>query len=165
MFSRQSGKAKKAYIDFVQDVDSQEVTEFFSKKNIASVFGSSDFIEWVKGKFYEPKQHDEVPESRQLAPTIADIKQAVCRLYKEDEKVLEQTKRGQVNEPRNIAVYLARKHSGLRLSEIGVEFGLEKYSSVSSIVMRTEQLITQKKQLKKRVEKIRSILSKSQAKT
>ena len=51
MFSRQSGKAKKAYIDFVQDGDSQEVTEFFSKKNIASVFGSSAFIEWVKGKF------------------------------------------------------------------------------------------------------------------
>ncbi len=165
MFSRQTGKAKKAYINFVQDEDSLEVTEFFSKKNIASVLGSADYIEWVKGKFYEHKQHDEVPESRQLAPTITDIKQAVCRHYKENEKILEQTKRGQVNEPRNLAIYLARKHSGLRLSEIGAEFGLEKYSSVSSIVMRTEQLILQKKQLKKRVENIRSTLSKSQAKT
>jgi chromosomal replication initiation ATPase DnaA len=38
---------------------------------------------------------------------------------------LEQTKRGQVNEPRNVAVYLARKRCGLRLEEIGREFGLK----------------------------------------
>ena len=50
-------------------------------------------------------------------------------------------------------------------AEIGSEFGLEKYSSVSSIVMRTEQLILQNKKLKKRLEKIRSAMSKSQAKT
>ena len=99
------------------------------------------------GKFYLQKQHDEVPESRQLAPTIADIKKAVCQLYKENENVLEQTKRGKVNEPRNLSIYLARRHSGLRLSEIGREFGLEKCSSVSSIVMRTEQLLSQNKRL------------------
>ena len=89
----------------------------------------------------------------------------MCQLYKTDKKELEQAKRGQINEPRNLAIYLARKHSGLRLSEIGLEFGLEKYSSVSSIVMRTEQLILQNKKLKKRLEKIRSAISKSQAKT
>ena len=165
MFSGQSGKAKKAYIDFVHDEDSLEVTDFFSRRNLASVFGSSGFLEWVKREFYEKKQHDEVPESRRLAPTVADIKKAVCQLYKIDKKELEQAKRGQVNEPRNLAIYLARKHTGLRLTEIGSEFGLEKYSSVSSIVMRTEQLILQNKKLKKRLEKIRSAMSKSQAKT
>jgi len=165
MFAGQAGKAKMAYVEFVQNRDSLEVTEFFSKKNLASVFGSADFVEWLKGKFYQQKLHAEVPESLQLAPTIADIKKAVCSLYKENEKVLEQSKRGQVNEPRNLSIYLARRHCGLRLSEIGREFGLEKYSSVSSIVMRTEQLISQNKQLKKRLEKVRSMLRKSQAKT
>jgi len=48
----------------------------------------------------------------------------------------------------------------LKLSEIGKEFGLEKYSSVSSTVMRTEQMISQNKKLKKRVEKLRSMLGK-----
>ena len=91
--------------------------------------------------------------------------EGVCQLYKIDKKELEQTKRGQVNEPRNMAIYLARKHSGLRLSEKGSEFGHVKYSSVSSIVMRTEQLILQNKKLKKRLEKIRSAICKSQAKT
>jgi chromosomal replication initiation ATPase DnaA len=38
-----------------------------------------------------------------------------------------------------VAVYLARKKCGLRLEEIGREFGIEKYSSVSSIVTKTER--------------------------
>ena len=80
MFSGQSGKAKKAYIDFVHDEDSLEVADFFSRRNLASVFGSSGFLEWVKGEFYEKKQHDEVPESRRLAPTVADIKSSVSTL-------------------------------------------------------------------------------------
>ena len=79
MFSGQSGKAKKAYINFVHDKDSLEVTDFFSRRSLASVFGSSGFLEWVKGEFYEKKQHDEIPESRRLAPTVADIKKAVCQ--------------------------------------------------------------------------------------
>ncbi|MCB2182461.1 MAG: transposase [Desulfobulbaceae bacterium] len=164
MFADQPGKAKKAYVEFVNKTDSIEVTDFFSKKNLASIFGSSDFIEWIKGKFYQLKQNGEIPESRRLAPTIADIKDAVCQVYKVNKKNLELSKRGQFNEPRNLSIYLARKHSGLKLAEIGIEFGLEKYSSVSSIVMRTEQMISQDKKLKKRVEKLRSILNKSQAK-
>jgi chromosomal replication initiation ATPase DnaA len=76
------------------------------------------------------------------------------------EQKLEQTKRGQVNEPRNVAVYLARKRCGLRLEEIGREFGLEKYSSVSSIVTRTESILSQDKQLRNRVNKISMELTK-----
>ena len=53
---------------------------------------------------------------------------------------MELAKRGTVNEPRNVAIYIARRRSGLRLEEIGKEFELEKYSSVSCIVCRTEQL-------------------------
>ena len=111
MFSGQSGKAKKAYIDFVHDEDSLEVTDFFSRRNLASVFGSSGFLEWVKREFYEKKQHDEVPEARRLAPTVADIKKAVCQLYKIDKKELEQARRGQVNEPGNLAAHLSCKET------------------------------------------------------
>jgi len=165
MFADRAGKAKKAYTDFVRGEDSSDVIEFFRKKNLASVFGSPGFVEWIKGKYYLQKQHAEVPESRQLAPTIAEIKKAVCQLYREKEEVLEQTRRGQVNEPRNLAIYLARKHCRLRLSEIGIEFGLEKYSSVSSIVVRTERMVSRSKQLQKKIEKVRLLLAESQAKT
>jgi len=60
-----------------------------------------------------------------------------------------------VNEPRNIAIYLARKRSGLSLKVIGREFGLEKYSSGSSIVTRTEKQLLKHKNMQSRIEEIR----------
>ena len=74
MFADKKASAKKKYLEFVQKKDSAEVTEFYSKKNLVSVFGTLDFIDWVKEKFYRLKSHGEIPQSRQLAPTIADIK-------------------------------------------------------------------------------------------
>ena len=63
-------------------------------------------------------------KSRDLATTVADIKQAVCQFYEIEEKELGQTKRGWMNKPRNVAVDLARRQCGLRLEDIGKEFGM-----------------------------------------
>jgi chromosomal replication initiation ATPase DnaA len=56
-----------------------------------------------------------------------------------------------VNEPRNVAVYLAKKRCGLRLEEIGREFEIVKYSSVSSIVTRVEKQLLTNKEIQDRV--------------
>ena len=116
-------------------------------------------------KFYELKQHSEVPQSRQLAPTVFEIKKAVSLSFGIEEIILDQKKRGQVNEPRNLAIFLSRKISGLKLEEIGKEFGLQSYSSASSVVIRTEHLLSKSKQLRKVVKKIKGNLNKIQAKT
>ncbi|MBU0483574.1 MAG: hypothetical protein KKB30_03565 [Proteobacteria bacterium] len=165
MLSDKPGTAKKEYLKFVQGEDSLAITELYSKKNLASVFGSKDFAHWVKEKYYELKKHPEVPQSRQLAPTISEIKKAVSQSFKIKEITLDQTKRGQVNEPRNLAIFLARKISGLKLEEISKEFGLGSYSSVSSIVTRTERLLAKNKPLCIRMAQIKDKISKSQAKT
>jgi hypothetical protein len=159
------GKAKRAYLEFVLGKDSTEILAFYEKKNVATVLGSNDFIKWVKIKFFENKKHGEVPEAKQLAPSVREIKKVVCQVYRIDEQALEQTTRGQINEPRNVAIYLARKYSGLRLVEIGDAFGHLQYSSVSSVVLRTESLLSQRKQLQKKIGMIKRKLSKSQTKT
>ncbi len=164
MFSEDLSQAKKGYKNFVQCEDSNNVLEFYNKKNLVSFFGSLDFIEWVKGKYRGNKEHCEVPDSKQLAPTIGEIKRIVSQIYNVEEQRLEHAKRGKVNEPRNVAIYIARKRSGLLLEEIGNEFGLEKYSSVSSIVCRTEQQLSKNKKLRNLVDKVKRELKKSQAK-
>lgn len=164
MFAEKKARAKKGYLEFVHKEDSPEIADFFSRKNLAPIFGSRDFIDWVKEKFYQSKKLEEIPQARQLAPTITEIKTAVSQSYGIKRHVLEEAKRGQLNEPRNVAIYLARKRSGLDLAKIGQEFGLEKYSSVSSIVTRTEALLSKNKKLQKRVEEIRRRVEKSQAK-
>ena len=72
--------------------------------------------------------------------------------------------RGQLNLPRNVAVYLARKLSGKPLTEIVQEFSLWSYSSVSSIVCRTENLLSGDKDLMKQVQQMKDELVKSRAK-
>jgi chromosomal replication initiation ATPase DnaA len=118
----------------------------------------------IRAKFHPLKRDAEVPLSKQLAPTIAAIRRMVCLRYKVKEQTLDQSRRGQMNEPRNVAIYLARKKCGLRLDEIGRQFGLEKYSSVSSIVTRTEKQLSRDKQLRKRIGEIIEDTAKSQAK-
>lgn len=164
MFAPNKGNARKAYAAFVMQEDSQGVTEFFSRKNVPSIFGSRDFAHQVRDKWYQRKKHAEVPASRQLVHSITEIITAVCENYGVDERDLQQTRRGRANEPRSVAVYLARKRSGFRLQEIGREFGITSYSSVSSIVVRTEKLLHQDKNLRKRLETIVMKLKKSHAK-
>lgn len=154
MFTPKKQKARRQYKEFVYCEDSDQITDFFSKKKLSSFFGSQDFIDWVKATYHQLQGHKEIPQSRQLAPTISQIKALVCQSYEIEEQELTQSKRGQANEPRNVAVYLARKKCGLRLEGIGREFGLVSYSSVSSIVTRTEKLLSQNQELSDRVDRI-----------
>ena len=87
----------------------------------------------------------------------------VSQLYGVTVNALEQSKRGQVNEARNLAIYIARKRSGLRLVDVGREFGLDKYSSVSSIVVRTDNQLSRSKKLQKMLKVVSKQLDKSQA--
>jgi chromosomal replication initiation ATPase DnaA len=53
-----------------------------------------------------------------------------------------------------VAIYLARRLSGQALATIGVAFGLENYSSVSSVACRMEQRIGKDRSLRRKVEAI-----------
>jgi REP element-mobilizing transposase RayT len=158
-------QAKRRYKSFVRCEDSAEVVDFFSQKALPSFFGTRDFIDWIKVTYRQLQNHKEIPESKLLAPTIKEIMQAVCQCYEIKESQLGQAQRGRMNEPRNVAIYFARKRCGLRLEDIGREFGIEKYSSVSSIVTRTKRQLSQNMLLRQRVEGIELRLNKGQAKT
>lgn len=165
MFSDRPAMAIKEYRKFVHGKETLEVLEFYGKKNLPSIFGTNNFVQWIKDEFFERKRHPEIPQTRQLAPTVADIMEAVCRSYGITEIELAKTKRGQVNEPRNLAIYLSRKLTRLKLEDIGKEFSLGNYSSVSSTVIRTESLFANNGRLREKFESISEYLRKSQAKT
>jgi chromosomal replication initiation ATPase DnaA len=66
------------------------------------------------------------------------IKYTVCKAYNIKETELYVTMRGYFNEPRNVAVYLIRHLRNDTLKQVGEQFGIEKYSTVSSIVERVK---------------------------
>ncbi len=79
---------------------------------LLSVFGPGNFITAIKEKYYFKKTTYEVPESNNPAPTSDAIISAVCEHHGVSFNELLITRRGILNDPRNIAVYLIRQIRG-----------------------------------------------------
>ena len=119
----------------------------------------------IKEKFFLQKVDDEIPQSKELAPDVDRIKKVVCGYYRIDENDLLQSRRGFFHEPRNVAIYLTRRLRGDSLKQIGEQYRMNKYSSVSSVIERMKVLIAQDRRLKKKIKNLISAISKSQEQT
>jgi hypothetical protein len=155
----------KAYKNFVRLDDSKKIKQVFEDSSWPPFLGGKQFLGWIKETFFEKKREKEVPESAQLAPDLSLIKTVVCEYYKIQEPSIQRSRRGVSNEPRDVAIYLTRllRKEGLR--EIGMEFGLNNYSSVSSAVNRVKSMMADNKKFKTKVNEIKRTISKSQTET
>jgi chromosomal replication initiation ATPase DnaA len=86
----------------------------------------------------------------------------VSEFYGISEADLYLSRRGYFNEPRNVAVYLARRLRRDTLTQLCKDFSINKYSSVSSIMARVEQRMREDKKLKENINQIKAIIKKSQ---
>ncbi len=76
------------------------------------MLGSETFLKLIKDHYFIKKNHIEVPESRLLAPETDKIMAVVCTKYNVSISDLRISIRGQLNEPRNVAMYLMRHYKG-----------------------------------------------------
>ncbi|MGB6063722.1 MAG: transposase [Desulfomonilaceae bacterium] len=159
MFCQAGEDSVNAYQAFMAQDDSDELKAALSKSNVPSFLGSEEFVHWVKASFQSLRAYREVPASRLLAPRLEAIQFAVCAGCGIDRNELLSRGRGMSNEARNIAIYLARRLAGQRLATIGDAFGLEHYSSVSSVVSRMKQRIANDRSLRRKVEEIERALT------
>jgi putative transposase len=134
-------------------------------RNLPAVLGSKSFVDRIKDKFFNLESFEEIPETKRLAPDIDKIKYAACKAYSIKETELYVTRRGYFNEPRNVAVYLIRHLRNDTLKQVGEQFGIEKYSTVSSIVERVKYEMKADKGLKKWVQDLAEKITKSQRQT
>ena len=155
----------KRYRQFVSIKDDDEATHVLEGKRWPSVWGPPGFLDWIKGRYYESKADDEVPQSRVLDPGHEEILRSVCKYYAVDENALYRAKRGATNEPRNVSIYLIRRLRRDTLKEIGRQFKIDKYSSVSSIIERVKRQMQEDAGFRKRIDELSSTLTKSQGQT
>ncbi len=165
IFSDKTNEALKRYRAFVDKEIPEEINRILGSKKWPSVIGKESFINWVKETFFIQKRNAEVPESKSLAPDSEKIRVAVCRSYDINEEDLVSSRRGVTNEPRNAAIYLMRHLVGSKLEEIGREFGINSYSSVSTVIGRTKQKAATDREFRKRIEKLKLDLMVSQEQT
>lgn len=148
----------KSYRAFMGEDEDEDLLRLLSLKKWPSLLGDKQFVEQLKNRFFEQKRHIEVPESKQLAPDIAQIKKAICSYYKIDDDQLYYTKRGAFNEARAMGLLLTRWLRGETLEVIGEHFKIEKYSTVSSAIERFKRRLVSDRQLSKRLDQVRQII-------
>ena len=158
LFARDKRERINTYKRFILTESPEQINRIFSQSKFPSILGSENFINMAKEKFFRRKRHDEILESRSLAPGPEKIKKAICKAYGIEENLLLSSRRGVLNEPRNVAIFLFRRLLGEKLEEIGRQFGIAKYSSVSSAIEKMKRDISVDRRLKARVKDIEMTL-------
>jgi len=165
MFSDSIPEGIRSYKRFVLQETLPEINQIFSRRKLPSILGSNSFIDNIKSKFFSHKDIEFIPEVKQLAPDTERIINAVCKFYQVKRTYLFKSRRGQNNEPRNVAIYLIRYVRNDTIPEVADFFGINRCSSVGSVIARMKNGMRDNRNLKKRVEEIRSSVIKSQERT
>ena len=165
MFSKTQQKVFSSYIEFVNRQDSEEVQQFYSRKNLPSIFGSAKFIDRIRTRFYSLRDNKEIPEAAVLSVDAAAVINVVRLIYQISEKELLTSRRGVTNIPRDLAIYTLRMYSRKSLTEIGAAFEIENYSTVSSAIERAKKALKFNVPVKKSFKEISLTLRKGQQQT
>jgi putative transposase len=165
LFSKSKPESIRLYKQFVLKKTPVTINKILGRKNLPTVLGSKRFVDRIKDKFFNLNDFEEILATKRLAPDIDKIKYAVCKAYNIEESELYLSRRGYFNEPRNVAVYLIRRLRNDTLKMVGAQFGIEKYSTVSSIVERVKYEMKVDKGLNRRVHDLTEKIVKSQRQT
>lgn len=163
LFSLKKNLAIANYKEFMSYPLQDEVSQFYSKKNKASILGENVFKEWIKSNFIrrDNKAQLEIKEKRELQgeKMLQIIRSKVCRMFKIDEKVLFEKKRGEENIPRYFAIALSRELSGLSLPELAEKFYISSYKTVATNHYRLKKKIDRSKKHSKLYKKLKHLCS------
>ena len=131
-----SGLATKRQIDLPEDV-----IDFLANsltRHARELIGGMNRLEATSHMLGAPVTLDlarealaDLVRSSARSLRLADIEQAVCAAFGISESDLKSTRRSRaVNHPRMLAMFLARKHTGAALADIGRHFGRRSHSTV-----------------------------------
>jgi len=131
-FNNNLTKAKRLYKQFVCDVleEKKKAIEENTRKGI--VVGSEEFLKHIQNRVINKSDNTECPVLKLLkernVPTLEMINQLVTKNIKNDYRLR-----------RKISIYLSRKYSQKKLSEIASFHGKIGYAGVSQVYRRLEQ--------------------------
>ncbi|MBW2633036.1 MAG: transposase [Deltaproteobacteria bacterium] len=162
MLTVQTNTQIRIYKQFMAQEHDEDLVRILNRKNPPSMLGSEKFIAWIKDRFFKKKKDKEVPASRELAPELNTIISEVIRYYKIRPSTLRDVRRGIENEPRDVAMYLIRSLRSEPLMRVGAGFGLNRYSSVSSVVMRVKAKLQEDRKFKNRLKCIENNILRGQ---
>ena len=149
-FSPDYNSSIRQYQEYILDNQNLEDPLKQTYRNIA--LGNDDFIQKIKAKIENQKSSREIPITN-LASSYnhKEIIQKVCAVNQIEKKRLMSNVRGNIY--RSLTLYLIKKLTPLKLTEIGELFTMD-YSAVSQAVKRFEQKCRKDKEAERIKDKV-----------
>lgn len=159
-FHQNPQKALGLYRRFMGEGIDEPTRRLYERGNWPAIWGAEGFREKIKKQLERTKTEYEIPQMKRekVRPALRQIEQAVCRSYGIHPRQMISKRRGYWNEPRNVAIYLARKVGGYRLRTLGERWGGLQYSSASGMIYAVKRRLTKDRGLRRRVEGIEQAL-------
>ena len=128
-----------------------------------AVLGGRRFVEWARGQLARMREDGEVSGLAKARPRVSLARiLAVVQGTGEAGAGLVVAKGRKRNEARDVAIYLAREHSGCRLSEIGSYFGDLSASAASHAHRRTADRLRKSRRLRGWLKELEADLAQGQ---
>ena len=149
-------QAYQHYVDLGID---DELSTFFSKKNIAAVLGDKVFRiqAYKKNRAIVPQQHKKHILQR---PTYKDVLATVAKVYQVSENSIVQPQQGRQhrNLPRKVAMYICQRACDMSLQSIAEAFWVTHVGSVSNALSEAKRLLADDEATQHGVERILNII-------
>ena len=162
-FSNNRRKAVDYYKDFMEEKMDIFISKFYSKKNQSSILGEKDFVDWIKGHYLssDKKTTIEIKEKKRIQGEVMvqKINSEVSSFFGIQKESLFQSKRGEENIPRLMALLLSKELSGLFLSHLAKLYGINSYRTVGSICYRFNEKVKQNNKISKQFKKLKTLCS------
>ena len=156
-----SGANNERYSRYVANCTDVEVRHFFERKKRPPVLGSDEFQKKIRAtiKGVKESKEDRDMQNYFVKPEIDNIVSEVAREYELDSYTLyrtqEEEKTKKVILARNVAMTLSQDIGGHTLKDIASVFGIKNYRSVSILVGRFKNLISNQDSLRNQYVELR----------
>ncbi len=152
------GKARRKYGEFVESGTGKNLTNPLQKVYGQAIAGSPAFIKKVAARVNKKWPPAKGPSRRTTAQQASDVERILTALSSHF-KVSRKTIFAARNTPRNLAIYFAKKYTGLTNSEIGERFGNITYSAVTRVATRVAERARKDKELQRHLNELEKKLA------
>lgn len=153
--------------EFTEAGIDEKLERFYQRQRPGSILANQKFLDWIKQKGFLISGQEkasainkEAPPNK--APSLNYILSVVSQAYEVSLTQVKKLQRGTSNEPRDTAIYLSRKLTGLPLSKIAHLFGCCRQSAISNAISRLGKQMNRDQGLRERVETIKKTMNANQ---
>ncbi len=151
----------QGYRQYVAQENTEEITRFYHRGNIATVMGDKDFVAWLReDKIPELEERRVIKQIIAKEMKLQTLIGLIAKFYKVSSKEVTQLSRGyrQKNQIRKIAMFICQQLGGYSLKEIMKAFNLTNIGSVSYATTMVRKTLNDNKLFNKEIEKLKAFI-------